>query len=194
MERLKMSTLSILVLSLVVVMGCAAAYPPAAFAGWKTIVGEAPMQGDEAAAEQQAINNALQKVVSSTAGAMIQSNTQIQNGQVVMNSIMANAAGYVRSYNVLSSGPSTDGTRYVVTMECDVLTDNIQQTIASMESNFQTHQNEMQNPRVLVLGIRPVRPGSALGHQALHHGRADRQAEAEPGALHRAAPHRHREL
>ena len=154
MERLKMSTLSILVLSLMVVMGCAAAYPPPAFAGWKTIVGEAPMQGDEAAAEQQAINNALQKVVSSTAGAMIQSNTQIQNGQVVMNSIMANAAGYVRSYNVLSSGPSTDGTRYVVTLECDVLTDNIQQTIASMESNFQTHQNQMQNPRVLVLGIR----------------------------------------
>jgi hypothetical protein len=157
MERSKKSTLGILVLALFVIMGLAAVNPQPAMAAWETVIGKAPLGADEAAAEQQAINTALRSAVEKQAGAMIQANTQIRNGQVVMDNIMADSGGYIKSYNVLSSAPSSDGRFYIVTLECDVLVDSIRSKIASMEQTMDNYQRNMQRKNVIVLGLREFR-------------------------------------
>ncbi len=154
MQRFKMSTMGILVLSFIMLMGCAAVSPQPAHAAWETVVGKAPLGADEAAAEQAAIDAALRQAVEKQAGALIQGNTRIRNGQVVMDDVMASYSGYIRDKRIHSSMPSADGKFYVVTMEVDVLVDTLRQKIASMEDQFEKYQQDMQRKNVIVLGIR----------------------------------------
>jgi hypothetical protein len=146
------SKLQVLAMIGLVMAICLTAQP--ALAKWVTVIGRAPLSGDNSAAEQEAINDALRKAVEQVAGTLLQSSTKIRNAEVVRDEIVANARGYVSRHKILSSGPASDGRTYIVTLEADVNSQNLRSRIRHQEQAFSIRQKQMENKNVIVLGIK----------------------------------------
>ncbi|KIX11215.1 hypothetical protein [Dethiosulfatarculus sandiegensis] len=131
---------------------CLAALP--ARASWVTVVGRAAYNGNDAVCEQQAINQALNKAVEQEAGTLIEATTNVSQAQVVKDEVLAGSRGYVSRHRVLSSGPSSDGRTYIVTLEALVDSEDLKRKIISMEDAFSIRQKQMKNKNVIVLGIK----------------------------------------
>lgn len=126
-----------------------------AFARLITVTGNAPIiNGNIAAAEEEATNDALRRAVEQEAGVLLQSFTQMQNLEVVRDDIFSNARGFITNYKPLFKTTSSDGITYHVTVEADVNTLNMQNRIKSQESGFVIHQEQMENKNIIILGIK----------------------------------------
>lgn len=126
-----------------------------AFARLIIVTGNAPViNGNVAAAEEEATNDALRRAVEQEAGVLLQSFTQMQNLEIVRDDIFSNARGFITNYKPLFKTTSSDGVTYHVTVEADVNTLNMQNRIKSQESAFVIRQEQMENKNIIVLGIK----------------------------------------
>ncbi|MFP4168481.1 MAG: flagellar assembly protein T N-terminal domain-containing protein [Desulfonatronovibrionaceae bacterium] len=108
-----------LLLCLVFIAGLAGAEEPV------TVVGTAPITAGQSQAKQQALEQALRAAVEKGVGTLIDSKTTVENYQVLSDKIYSQASGYVNKYDVLSEGPSPDGSMYSTTIQAVVSAANI---------------------------------------------------------------------
>lgn len=81
--------------------------------------GMASLQGaSEADARTSALNDAMRKAVEQAIGAMLTSETLVENYVVIQDKILTKVQGYVKNYKILSEGRS--GTDYEVVIDAEV--------------------------------------------------------------------------
>ncbi|MBN2011004.1 flagellar assembly protein T N-terminal domain-containing protein [candidate division KSB1 bacterium] len=102
--------------------------------------------GDKGLARDQALDDALRKAVEQGLGTFVQSETIVENYQVVSDNILSWSDGYVKNYNVISEG-MTDETTYEVTIKALLEMSSMQQDWDSVQSLL----TKMHNPRVLII-------------------------------------------
>jgi len=97
-------------------------------------------------ARDQAIDDAIRKAVEQTLGMFVQSSTLVENSMVVEDNILTWSNGYVRTYDVLREGKTSENS-YEVTIEAEV-------ELANLKNDWEGLQNlinKMGNPRVMFM-------------------------------------------
>jgi len=108
--------------------------------------GTAAVSSSNAAlARDAAVADALRKAVEQAAGAFVTSETLVENFQLLSESVYSNAAGYVKSYSIISEGSS--GGLYYVTVRAAVKTGDLSGDIGDLGL---LHQKAAR-PRVLFM-------------------------------------------
>jgi len=102
-------------------------------------------RGDVAAARDRAIDDALRKAVEQAVGTLIESETMVQNYQVLSDSIYSQSKGFVRTYKLNSE--KQDGTLYRVSVTATVAVGDVKADLQSLGLLIQ----RMRRPRVFVL-------------------------------------------
>jgi len=101
--------------------------------------------GDVAAARDRAIDDALRKAVEQAVGTLIESETMVQNYQVLNDSIYSQTKGFVRTYKIVSE--RQDGPILRVTVSATVAVGDVKGDLQSLGLLIQ----RMRRPRVLVM-------------------------------------------
>ena len=101
---------------------------------------------DAAAARDRAVDDAKRKAVESVLGTFIDSQTRVENYQVMEDRILSWTRGYVRNFTILSEGKQADDL-YEVRMLATVDQGNLQKDLDAVQNLIQS----MGNPRVMFL-------------------------------------------
>lgn len=96
-------------------------------------------------ARDAAVDDALRRAVGQVVGTMVESNTLVQNYQLVSDKIYTKTKGYVRNYQIV--GERQDGTLYKVTVKAAVDEANISMDLQALGLLYQ----HMNKPRVMVI-------------------------------------------
>jgi len=108
--------------------------------------GVAVVSGDNAAvARDAAIADALRKAVEQELGAMVSSDTVVENYQVLTDNVYTKTRGYIKSYDVVKEGQS--GGLYQVVVRAAVATGPLRDDLSALG----LLQNKAGRPRVLFL-------------------------------------------
>ena len=124
--------------------------------------------GDAPSARTQALTDALREAVRSGAGVDLVSESAMENFELTMDRTFTKARGYVKKYEVLSSGLSDDGF-YTVTIKADVGEGPI---AANDTMTFQMMAKEHESPRVAIMieeEIEGVKNGTLGGDWLRNH-------------------------
>ncbi|MDK2922278.1 MAG: hypothetical protein PWR24_1835 [Desulfonauticus sp.] len=121
--------------------------------------GMAPLLGNQAQARNQALSQALRNAVEQGVGTLIDSNTMVQNYQLISDKIYSQASGYVTNYQILSEGLSPDGQMYNVTIKASVSTESIKNDLRAIGILKQ----QVGNPRFMAIYL-PQTKSSAYRH------------------------------
>jgi Flagellar assembly protein T, N-terminal domain len=108
--------------------------------GVGTVVGN-----DAAAARDKAIEDALRRAVEQTVGTIVESESNVENYQLLSDKIFSHSSGYVSHYDVISE--NRDGNLLRVKISADVKSDNLQSDLAAIG----LLQRRMKYPRVAVM-------------------------------------------
>lgn len=103
--------------------------------------------GDESAARDAAIQDALRKAVEQVVGTIVPSQTIVQNYKQLNDTIYANTAGYVSDYKIVNEGPNT--TTYTVTLQATVGMKHLKNDLSAI--GLLTRQKKMPNVAVIIL-------------------------------------------
>jgi Flagellar assembly protein T, N-terminal domain len=107
--------------------------------------GVASLGNDPAAAHDKAIEDALRRAVEQTVGTIVESESTVENYQLLSDKIYSHSSGYVSGYKVLSETP--DGKMLRVKISAEVQTANLQNDLAAIG----LLQRRMKYPRVAVM-------------------------------------------
>ena len=110
-----------------------------------TAEGVAAITGNATLAREKAIDDALRRAVEQAVGTMISSDTLTNNFQLVHDKILAQTAGYVKSYQIAKE--ERTGDEYRVTVLADVGKDNL---LRSLEALGLLHVLK-EKPKVMVI-------------------------------------------
>jgi hypothetical protein len=117
-------------------------------AGEKVITADgvaAVVKGDTGAARDKALDDALRKAVEQAVGTLIESETMVQNYQVLNDSIYSQTKGFVKSYKIVSEG--ADGPLYKVSVAATVAVGDVKGDLQSLGLLIE----RMRRPRVVVM-------------------------------------------
>jgi len=114
--------------------------------------------GDVAGARDRAIDDALRQAVEQALGTYIESETKVQNYQVVDDNILSWTRGYVRNYTILSDYKKTPEL-YEVRLKAEVEVGELQRDAEAVKNLIE----QMGNPRVMVI-IDEQNIGDPTGH------------------------------
>ncbi len=103
-------------------------------------------EGDVAGARDRAIDDALRQAVEQALGTYIESETRVQNYQVVDDNILSWTRGYVRNYTIISDYKKTPEL-YEVRLRAEVELGDLQRDAEAVKSLIE----RMGNPRVMVI-------------------------------------------
>lgn len=109
-----------------------------------TAEGVATLGSDPAAARDKAIDDALRRAVEQAVGTMVESDTAVQNYQLLSDKIYSHSAGYVKNYNVVSE--SKEGSLMRIKITADVSTGDLSNDLGGIG----LLQRRMKYPRVMV--------------------------------------------
>lgn len=109
-----------------------------------TSEGVATVGNDAAAARDKAIEDALRRAVEQAVGTMVESDTAVENYQLLSDKIYSHSAGYVKNYTVVSE--SQDGGLLRVKINAEVSAGNLSNDLAGIG----LLQRRMKYPRVVV--------------------------------------------
>ena len=109
-----------------------------------TAEGVASLGSDPAAARDKAIDDALRRAVEQAVGTMVESDTAVQNYQLLSDKIYSHSAGYVKNYNVDSE--SKDGGLLRIKITADVSTGDLSNDLGGIG----LLNRRMKYPRVMV--------------------------------------------
>lgn len=121
--------------------------------------GMAPMLGNQSQARNQALSQALRNAVEQGVGTLIDSNTMVQNYQLISDKIYSQASGYVTNYQILSEGLDPNGQMYKVTIKASVSTESIKNDLRAIGILKQ----QIGNPRFMAIYL-PQTKSSAYRH------------------------------
>lgn len=124
--------------------------------------------GDAPSARTQALTDALREAVRTGAGVDLVSESAMENYELTMDRTFTKARGYVKKYEVLSSGLRDDGF-YTVTIKADVGEGPI---AANDTMTFQMMAKEHESPRVAIMieeEIEGVKNGTLGGDWLRNH-------------------------
>ncbi len=107
---------------------------------------EGKAAGDSPAARSQALADALREAVREGAGVELVSESQMENFELTYDRTFSKARGYVKKYEVLSSGLTDDGF-YTVKIKADV---GDQALTANDTMTFQMMAREHEAPRIAI--------------------------------------------
>lgn len=102
--------------------------------------------GDVAAARDRALDDAKRKAVENVLGIVIDSETRVENYQMVDDRILSWTQGYIRNYQIVNEGKQADNT-YQVRIQATVDQANLQKDATAVQNLIQS----MGNPRVMFL-------------------------------------------
>lgn len=122
--------------------------------------GVAAITGAVDVARDQALNDALRKAVEQGVGTFINSETRVENFQLLTDRIYSQSSGYVASYRVLSS--SREGDLYRVVVRAQVKLDKILDDLQAIGILV----SEQGRPRVMVV-VRRVMHQAGTGEERL---------------------------
>ena len=114
------------------------------------------MNGDKAMARDVATQDALRNAVEQVTGAVISSNTIVENAMVVEDNIYSKAKGYIKSYSILSEGEADGGLTYNVKVKALVRSGAIKEDMADIIRGA-------GNPKLMVLITESNVGSSAIG-------------------------------
>ena len=124
--------------------------------------------GDAPSARTQALTDALREAVRTGSGVDLVSESAMENYELTLDRTFTKARGYVKKYEVLSSGMSNDGF-YTVTIKADVGEGPI---AANDTMTFQMMAKEHESPRVAIMieeEIEDVKNGTLAGDWLRNH-------------------------
>ena len=101
---------------------------------------------DTAHARDRAVENALRAAVEQVVGTMVDSESLVQNNQLLSDKIYTQTTGYIASYQIMSDKPDPDTNIYSVTVEAVVKEGSLQDDLNSMGLLMR----RMKMPRVCV--------------------------------------------
>lgn len=102
--------------------------------------------GDVAAARDRAIDDAKRKAVENVLGTIIDSQTRVENYQMVDDRILSWTQGYISNFQIVSEGKQADDT-YEVRIRATVDKADLQKDLTAVQNLIQS----MGNPRVMFL-------------------------------------------
>jgi hypothetical protein len=91
------------------------------------------IDGDVGTARDQARRAALREAVEAGVGVLISSTTQASNYAVIEDEIFSATRGFVRAFDVVHHGQSTDGLTYEMTLDAQVDLHRLEEKIASID-------------------------------------------------------------
>ena len=156
-----MRTQMFTVLSVTLSLGLAA---PALASAAATVEAEGQAMvknGDEPAARDRALEDAQRKAVESAVGTMISAETVMENYQIISDRILAKSSGYIKNYNIVSSG--AENGIYKVVIKALVATGNLSSDVDAISALLK----RKGMPRVFV-----VVPEAILGSTAMTTGQS----------------------
>lgn len=109
--------------------------------------GVASVGSDPAAARDKAIEDALRRAVEQAVGTMVDSETAVENYQLLSDKIYTHSAGYVKSYKV--SSETTEGNLVRVKIDAEVSSGELNNDL----SGIGLLNRRMKYPRVMVMII-----------------------------------------
>ena len=127
-----MRTQMLTVLSVTLSLGLAA---PALASAAATVEAEGQAMvknGDEPAARDRALEDAQRKAVESAVGTMISAETVMENYQIISDRILAKSSGYIKNYNIVSSG--AENGIYKVVIKALVATGNLSSDVDAISA------------------------------------------------------------
>lgn len=95
--------------------------------------------------KRQALNNALRQAVEMSLGTNLESNTLVENFQVVRQQILTNTRGFVRNYKILKEENTPQGT-FNITIDANVDDQSIEDSATALA----TLMKMASHPRILV--------------------------------------------
>lgn len=104
------------------------------------------MAGDVAHARDDAIDDALRKGIEQVLGTMVESETLVENFQLIEDNIMTKTRGYVQKYDIVKEG-KRDAQMYEVTVRAILKVSNIQDDLEGIS----TLMRRKNTPRVMVM-------------------------------------------
>ena len=106
----------------------------------------AVIDGNKAIARDNAVKDAQRKAVEQAVGAMISSETAVQNFQLLSDKIFSQSQGYIKSYKIVSEG-AQEGTLYRVSIQATVATDGLKNDLGALGLLMQ----KVEKPSVLFM-------------------------------------------
>jgi hypothetical protein len=113
--------------------------------GTEVLVEGVAASADAGIARDHALKDALRKAVEQGVGTFINSETKVQNFQLLSDKVYSQASGYVSSYRVVAEGP--DAGLYRVTIRARVKLDKIEDDLAGIGILLE----EQGRPRIMVV-------------------------------------------
>ncbi len=113
--------------------------------GTEVLVEGVAASADAGIARDHALKDALRKAVEQGVGTFINSETKVQNFQLLSDKVYAQASGYVSSYRVIAEGP--DAGLYRVTIRARVKLDKIEDDLNAIGILL----GEQGRPRIMVV-------------------------------------------
>jgi hypothetical protein len=110
-----------------------------------TATGVATVTGDPAAARDKAIEDALRRAVEQVVGTIVESETAVENYQLLSDKIYSRSSGYVKNYNVLSE--KREGNMLRVEVSAEVSSGDLSSDLGAIG----LLQRRMKYPRVVVM-------------------------------------------
>lgn len=104
------------------------------------------IDGNKAIARDEALKDAQRKAIEGAVGAMISSETAVQNFQLLSDKIYSQSQGYIKSYKVVSEG-AEDATLFKVTIQATVGTEGLKNDLGALGLLMQ----RVEKPRVLFM-------------------------------------------
>jgi hypothetical protein len=113
----------------------------------RTVVadGVATIGSDPAAARDKAIEDAMRRAVEQAVGTIVESETTVQNYELLSDKIYSQSSGYVKSYKILSE--RAEGNLLRVQISADVDSGNLNNDLSAIG----LLQRRMKYPRVMVM-------------------------------------------
>jgi len=113
--------------------------------GTEVLAEGAAADNDAAIARDHALRDALRKAVEQGVGTFVNSETRVQNYQLLSDKVYSQASGYVSSYKVVAEGP--DAGLYRVTIRAKVKLDRLEDDLAAIGILLE----EQGRPRLMVV-------------------------------------------
>ena len=103
--------------------------------------------GNVNSARQQALLNAQRNAVEKGVGLLLDSNSVMQNYNLIRDEVLTSSQGFVNKYEVVRQGRSDDGTSYTVTIRADVSRKLLEDRLSALR----ILHKKMGNKRVMVI-------------------------------------------
>ncbi len=103
--------------------------------------------GDESSARNAAINDAMRKAVEQAVGAIVSSQTTVENYNLLNDRIYSNTSGYIHDYKILDEGKKDN--LYMVTIQATVGTKHLKDDLSAI--GLLMKQKKMPRVAVIIL-------------------------------------------